>query len=75
MQTNIYRALLDLLPAAPLLVGTVTAINADDTRTVQLPGGGTVRARGEAAPNDRVFLRDGLIEGPAPTLPFLTIDV
>ena len=73
--TNIYRALLELLPQDPLLVGDVTAVNADDTRTVTLPGGGTVRVRGEAAEGDRVFVRGGLIEGPAPALTFLTIDV
>jgi len=75
MQTNVYRALLELLPQDPLQVGTVTAINADDTRTVQLPGGGEIRARGDAALGSRVFVRGGLIEGPAPALTVLTIDV
>ena len=75
LQTNPYRALLELLPQAPLQVGEVTAVNADGTRTVQLPGGGEIRARGTAALNDRVFVRDGLIEGPAPALTVLTIDV
>lgn len=75
MQTNPYRALLALLPQDPLQVGTVTTINADDTRTVQLPGGGTLRARGDAALGARVFVRSGLIEGPAPALTVLTIDV
>lgn len=75
MQTNLYRALRDLLPEPALLVATVTAINADDTLTVTFPGGGTQRVRGEAALNDRVFVRAGLVEGPAPALTFLTIDV
>lgn len=75
LQTNVYRALLDLLPVDVLQVGTVTAVNADDTRTVQLPGGGEIRARGAAALNDRVFVRAGLIEGLAPALTVLTIDV
>jgi hypothetical protein len=75
MQTNLYRALRDLLPEPPLLVATVTAVNADQTRTVEFPGGGTQRVRGDAAVSDRVFVRNGLIEGPAPDLTFLTIDV
>lgn len=75
MQTNVYRALLELLPEDPLQVGTVTAINADDTRTVQLPGGGEIRARGDAALSARVFVRAGLIEGPAPALTVLTIEI
>jgi hypothetical protein len=75
MQTNLYRALRDLLPEPALLVATVTAINADDTLTVTFPGGGTQRVRGDAAVNDRVFVRAGVVEGPAPALTLLTIDV
>ncbi len=75
MQTNLYRALRELMPEPPLLVATVTAINADQTRTVEFPGGGTQRVRGDAAVSDRVFVRNGVIEGPAPALTLLTIDV
>lgn len=75
MQTNVYRALLELLPQTPLQVGEVAAINADGTRTLELPGGGEIRARGTAALGDRVFVRDGLIEGAAPALTTLTIEV
>lgn len=75
MQTNLYRALRDLLPEPALLVATVTTINADDTLTVTFPGGGTQRVRGEAAVSDQVFVRAGVVEGPAPALTFLTIDV
>jgi hypothetical protein len=39
--------------------------------TVQLPGGGVLQARGDAAVGDRVFVRDGLIEGPAPALTYV----
>ena len=37
--------------------------------------GGTLRARGDAALGDVVFVRDGVIEGPAPSLTLVTIDV
>ena len=43
--------------------------------TVQPPGGATIRARGQAAVADVVFVRDGVIEGPAPSLTLVTIDV
>lgn len=43
--------------------------------TVQPPGGATIRARGQAAVADVVFVRDGVIEGPAPALTLVTIDV
>lgn len=75
MQTNPLRALLDLLPEEPLQVGDVTAVNADGTRTIELPGGGEIRARGDAALSARVFVRGGLIEGPAPALTFVTIEI
>ena len=38
-------------------------------------GAGTLRARGDAALGDVVFVRDGVIEGPAPSLTLVTIDV
>lgn len=75
MQTNPYRQLLELLPQDPLEVGDVIAVNADGTRTVQLPGGGQLVVRGDAALAARVFVRSGLIEGPAPALTALDIDV
>lgn len=34
-----------------------------------------LRARGDAALGDVVFVRDGVIEGPAPSLTLVTIDV
>ena len=43
--------------------------------TVQLPGGGTVRARGSAAVGDRVFVRDGVLEAVAPNLPLEIIEI
>lgn len=71
---NPYKLLRDLLPDAPLLVGTVTAAG-NGTATIQLPDGGTVQGRGSATVGQRVFVRDGVIEGPAPSLPVELIDV
>lgn len=74
--TNLYRALRELLPDAPLLVGTITALNADDTATITYPDGNTQRVRGPAlAINTPVFVRNGLIEGTAPALTAVVIEV
>ena len=64
---NDYRVFLDLLPPTPLLVGTVTSITSG-VATVTLPGGGRLQVRGATSVGERVFVRDGAIEGPAPTL-------
>lgn len=74
MSRNPYKLLRELLPEAPLLVGTVTVVG-DGVATVTLPGGGTLQARGVAVVNQRVFVRDGLIEGDAPVLPVEVISV
>ena len=74
MTRNVYRQFLDLLPARPLQVGTVTATDGD-TSTVELPGGGLLQARGTAAVGARVFVRDGVIESEAPALPVELIEI
>lgn len=72
--TNAYKIFKSLLPDPPLLVGEVTAF-ADGTATIELPDGGTITALGEAAIGDKVFVRNGAIEGPAPNLSVEIIDV
>lgn len=68
--SNIYRDFLDLIPAKPLEVGEVIAISGG-VATIELPGGGIIQARGEATVTQRVFVRDGNIEGTAPTLTYV----
>lgn len=52
------------LPRRPLEIGEVTYVDATTGMcTVELPGGGVVRARGAATMGDTVFVRDGVIEG------------
>lgn len=72
--SNLYHQFLALLPPRPLQVGTVTAV-AGQLCTVQLPGGGVLQARGDAAVSARVFVRDGLIEGLAPALTVVAIEI
>ena len=71
---NIYRVFLDLLPARPLQVGTITALEGE-VATVTLPGGGLLIARGSGAVGDPVFVRDGVIEAEAPALPVEVIEI
>lgn len=72
--TNIYRTFLALLPPRPLQVGTVLLVSSGIV-TVELPGGGRLQARGQAVDGQRVFVRDGVIEGAAPNLPVEVIEV
>ncbi len=71
---NPYKRLLGLLPVTPLQVGNVTGIT-NGVATIELPGGGLVTARGNTTPGARVFFRDDVIEGPAPTLTLVTVEV
>jgi len=71
---NLYKALKELLPAPAVQVGTVVAY-AGGVATIELPGGGTDQARGDADVGQRVFFRAGAIEGLAPDLPVVTVDV
>ena len=71
---NLDRAFLDLMPDPALQVATVVAIE-NSIATVALPGGGEIRVRGDAAVGTKVFVRGGVIEGPAPDLPVELIEV
>lgn len=71
---NIYRTFLDLLPPRPLQVGTILALEGD-VATVELPGGGILTARGSGAIGATVFVRDGVIEGEAPSLPVEIVEI
>lgn len=70
--SNLYKKFLALVPNPPLLVGTVIAV---EPVHVQLPDGAIIVARGDAQVGQRVFVRDGAIEGEAPTLPVEVIEI
>lgn len=67
MSINAYKLLRDLMPEAPLMVGVVASIS-NGVAVITVPGGGTMQARGETTVSATVFFRDGVIEGPAPSL-------
>ncbi|AXW34167.1 hypothetical protein CJO88_12990 [Ralstonia solanacearum] len=72
---NLWRQFEDLLPDAPLLVGTVVTSHDDGTVTVQLLGGGLVRVTGAGEPGERLFVRGAEVIGSAPTLPTVDIEI
>lgn len=69
-----FRRLQDLVASPALDVGDVVSLD-DGILTIDLIGGGHVLARGTAGVGDRVFVRGGVVEGPAPALPMELIDV
>lgn len=75
MSTNLYRQLRELLPEPALTVATMAATHADGTCTVTYPGGSQQRVRGEGTVGAKVFVRAGQIEGGAPSLASVTIEV
>jgi hypothetical protein len=71
---NLYQQFRSLLPDPPLQVGTVIATNGG-VATVQMPGGGLLKARGTALIGQKVFVRDGVIEAIAPNLTLEIIEI
>lgn len=71
---NVYEQFRQLLPDPPLQAGTVSEVGSGVV-TVQLPGGGLVRARGSAELGQKVFVRDGMIEAIAPSLTLEIIEI
>jgi len=59
---NLYQQFRQLLPDAPLQAGTVLEVGSGVVLVV-LPGGGLIRARGNATVGQTVFVRDEVIEG------------
>ena len=71
---TLYAQFRQLIPAPPLQAGTVVGVGSGVV-TVALPGGGLIRARGSAAIGQKVFVRDDVIEGVAPSLTLEIIEI
>ncbi len=71
---NLLAQFRSLLPGAPLQVGNVLSIDGG-VSVIELPDGSTISARGQATIGQRVFVRDSVIEGTAPTLLVEVIDI
>ena len=74
---NLYQQFRALLPDPPLQVGTVIEVTgvSGGVVTVQLPGGGLLKARGNAQVRQKVFVRDAVVEAIAPNLTLELIDI
>lgn len=72
--TNPLQRLVALLPSDPLRVGDVTA-SSGGFCTVVLPGGAEIQARGAPNIGARVFVRGGVVQGVAPSLTLVSIEI
>jgi hypothetical protein len=74
--TNIARVLRNLNPPPALLIGEVLAVGADNLSTVQYPDGSQQRVRGTSVGiGEPAFIRNGVIEGRAPSYAAVTIEI
>ena len=72
---NPWKALQGLVAGQPLQVGDVIDV-VGTLATIEVPGGGLAQARGEAPSiGQRVYFRNGVIEGEAPDLPVEVIEI
>jgi len=71
---NLYEQFRQLIPEPPLQAGTVIDVGSGVV-TVALPGGGLIKARGNAAVGQKVFVRDDVVEGTAPSLTLEIIEI
>ncbi len=71
---NLYEQFRQLIPDPPLQAGTVVNVGSGVV-TVALPGGGLIRARGNAVVGQKVFVRDDAVEGIAPSLTLEIIEI
>ncbi len=74
MSWNPYSRLTQLLAGPPLDVGVVLSVEGDGV-IVELVSGAPVRVRGVATVGAWVYVRGGVVEGPAPALSGTTIEV
>ncbi len=74
---NKYSRYTALHQQVPLLIGTVISHSATgNTSVVELPGGARISVNGQSVPvSQNAFVRDGKIEGAAPNLTALTIEI
>ena len=71
---NLYEQFRQLIPEPPLQAGIVIDVGSGVV-TVALPGGGLIKARGNASVGQKVFVRDDVVEGIAPSLTLEIIEI
>lgn len=65
--TNVWSAFKEIMPNAPLLVGTVASVDGE-TSLMTLIDGGVIRCRGVGAVSEKWYIRNGALESKAPSL-------
>lgn len=74
--SNLWKRFQNLLPADPLLIAEVLTHNTDGTSTVQFPGGGQARAKGQTvAIGDKAYIQGGWVRAQAPDLPVYEFEI
>lgn len=71
---NLFKRFSDLTGRALRTVGTCTVADFGEC-TIQYPGGSTVRVKGSGVVGDRYFVLDGRLDGDAPSLDSLEIEI
>lgn len=71
---NLYKRFSDLTGRSLRTVGTCISADAGEC-SIQYPGGAIVRVQGEGTVGQRYFVRDGRLDGEAPGLVSLEIEV
>lgn len=71
---NLFNRFRDANGRSARTVGTCISIDVDGC-TIQYPSGALIRAKGAAVVGQRYFVLAGRIDGDAPTLPGLSIEV
>ena len=76
MAENIFKRFQALLPATPLLVGTIAAVDVNGSCRVNTPGGGQMVVIGTGyTVGQQVFIKDRIIQGAAPSLTYHELEV
>lgn len=71
---NLYKRFSDLTGHSLRTVATCVS-SANGESVMQYPGGSIVRVRGEGVPGQRYFVLDGALDGAAPQLVALELEV
>ncbi|MCO5763774.1 MAG: hypothetical protein NHG36_20110 [Chromatiaceae bacterium] len=71
---NLFRRFSDLSGRSARTVGTCISADAGEC-TIQYPGGGLARVKGDGVEGTRYFVQAGRLDGEAPALDALTIEI
>lgn len=74
MPANLFQEMQAIFPKHPLQAGEVLSVSGG-LATVLLPGGWEIKALGPATVGGHVFVRGGVIEGEAPSLAAVLIEI